>query len=151
MKDAEPPPQLNFTLTTVEVEETASAVLVLTDRPAPQAKMSIADKVAFETYQTAAIDNGVWEEGVFRGVQLEDWRVTFYAKHSGDNQESKRKAFLRARDGWIKAKRLSVHDDLYLIADPSQIMEIMIHRDKRDRRDKAGHVPPCPGTSGTNA
>ena len=151
MKDAEPPPQLNFNLTTVEVEETASAVLVLTDRPAPEAKMTKGNKVAFESYQTAAIANGVWQEGVFRGVQLEDWRVAFYAKHHGDNQGSKKTAFLRARDDLIKAKQLSVHDDLYLIADPSQIMEIIMHRDKRDRRDKAGHVPPCPGTGGTNA
>ena len=113
--------------------------------------MTKGNKVAFESYQTAAIANGVWQEGVFRGVQLEDWRVAFYAKHHGDNQGSKKTAFLRARDDLIKAKQLSVHDDLYLIADPSQIMEIIMHRDKRDRRDKAGHVPPCPGTGGTNA
>ena len=145
MKDAEPPPQLNFTLTTVELGEAASAVLVLTDRPAPEARMSVGNKIAFETYKTAAIANGVWEQDAFRGVELEDWRVAFYAKHHGDNQGSKNTAFLRARDGLIKAKRLSVHDDLYLIADPSQVMEIMIHRDKRDRRDKRDkclrHVP----------
>ena len=112
---------------------------------------SIADKIAFASYQATAIANGVWEQDAFRGVQLEDWRVAFYAKHHADNQENKRKAFQRARDRLIKAKQLSVHDDVYLIADPSQIMEIVMHRDKRDRRDKAGHVPPCPGTGGTNA
>ncbi len=40
MKDAEPPPQICFALTTVELDDAASAVLVLSDAPAPQARTS---------------------------------------------------------------------------------------------------------------
>lgn len=151
MKDAEPPPQLNFTLTTVELNDAASAVLVLTDRPAPKARMSLQDRVALESYQTAARETGVWEDGSFRGVRVDDWRKAFNTKHSGDTQEAKKKAFQRARNDLLKAGQLLVQDDVYLITDPSKIMEIMVARDNRDKRDIAGHVPTCPGTNGTNA
>lgn len=151
MKDAEPPAQICFALTTVELEDAASAVLVLSDAPAPKAKTSIQHKIAIASYQTAAIKEGIWEEGAFRGVHLEHWREAFYAKHTGDTQQAKKKAFQRVRTELANSGKLKVHDDVYVISDPSLVMEIMLHRDKRDSRDKTGHVPPSPGTSGTNA
>ena len=148
MKDAEPPPQLCFALTTVELEEAASAVLVLSDKPAPQSKTSPQHRIAIASYQTAATKDGIWEDGTFRGVHLDQWREAFYAKHPGDTQEAKKKAFQRVRTELTNSGQFKVHDNVYLTSNPSLIMEIMLHRDSRD---KTGHVPPSPGTSGTNA
>ena len=46
-------------------------------------------------------------------LTLDEWRPIFYKKHHGDNQDTKRKAFERARKGLVIKGILDVSDDIY--------------------------------------
>ena len=149
MKDAEPPADLFFSLVSVDLDGGAkSAVLTATDAPERQARITPAQRLALSTYETAAKEHGVWDDGAFRGVHLDHWRDAFYLKHTGDTTEAKKKAFQRVRADLAEAGRIEATDNTYLIKDPAIQLAILMHRDKRDN---AGQVPTCPGTSGTNA
>lgn len=120
MKDAEPPADLHFTLESVQLRGGAqSAVLRAGDAPERKARRTTAQRLALTTYKDAARLHGVWDdEGkVFRGVHIEHWRDSFYAKHTGDNAETKRKAFQRARSDLTGSGDMTVQDDIYLVAD----------------------------------
>ena len=47
------------------------------------------------------------------GVHQEIWRATFYAGHTGETTEAKRKAFTRGRNKLVALGIVSVHDDMY--------------------------------------
>ncbi|CAM5420211.1 hypothetical protein FALB51S_02494 [Frigidibacter albus] len=148
MKDAEPPADLFFALVGVDLDGGAkSAALTSTDAPERRERITPALRVALSTYEAAAREHGVWDDGAFRGVHLNHWRDAFYAKHTGDTTEAKKKAFQRVRNDLVGCARLEATDDIYLSRDPAIQLAIVTHRDKRD---KPGHVPPCPGTSGTH-
>lgn len=133
MKDAEPPQDLYFSFKQVDLDGIAkSAVLEATDAPERQHKLTPAQRLAQETYVTAAAQYGVWQDGTFHGVQLEDWRKEFYAKHTGDNTGAKRQAFRRARKEQAEIGKVVVESDLYLWRDGGVQMAIMLQRDKRD-------------------
>lgn len=133
MKDAEPPQDLYFSFKQVDLDGIAkSAVLEATEAPDRQHKLTPAQRLARETYVTAAAQNGVWNDGAFRGVKLDDWRVEFYAKHTGENVNAKRQAFLRARKELAEVGKLLPKDDLDLWSDAGVQMAIIMQRDKRD-------------------
>ena len=46
-------------------------------------------------------------------LTLDEWRPIFYKKHHGDNQDTKRKAFERARKSLVNKDILDVSDDVY--------------------------------------
>jgi len=48
---------------------------------------------------------------------LEEWRRLFYAGHTGDNEDTKKKAFLRARESLVDKGFVEVTDDIYSIRD----------------------------------
>jgi hypothetical protein len=149
MKDADPPADLFFSLIDVELEfRVKSAVLTAANSPGKSEKTSQVHRLAVSTYEAAAKEKGVWDGGAFRGVHLDHWRDAFYLKHTGDSTEAKKKAFQRVRKELSEAGRIEATNDIYLTRDSSIQMAIMAHR---DNRDKAGHVPACPGTSGTSA
>ena len=50
-------------------------------------------------------------------LYLEDWRSLFYAGHKGDNEDTKKKAFLRARESLVDKGFVEVTDDIYSIRD----------------------------------
>jgi len=62
------------------------------------------------------------------GVHLDVWRQEFYAGHTGENPDAKKKAFQRAREGLVKLGIVSVNNDTYTGTE----------------RDKTGQVPPVP-------
>ena len=140
MKDAEPPADLRFDLTDVDLGDGASsAVLVASAGQARAPRLSAAQRLGLATYEAAAIAHGIWEDDAFRGVHLDHWRAAFYDQHTGDTSEAKRKSFQRVRGDLVAIGKLSVSDDTYLVRDPAIQLGIVMHR---DRRDKAGH---CPG------
>jgi hypothetical protein len=152
MKDADKPDDLFFRFHQVNLDDIAkSAVLVSMDAPKWQSKLTPMQRLAHTTYATAASKNGIWEDGVFRGVHIDHWRDEFYAKHTGDSQDAKKRAFLRVRKDMTENGKLIVQDDVYLIRDPAIQTEIMLRRDKRDI---AGQSEKCPAAevenSGTN-
>lgn len=65
-------------------------------------------------------------------VHLEKWRPVFYAGHSADKPDTKKKAFNRARTDLLALKRISVTDDNY---------SIFSARQSGHNRDKAGTCP----------
>ena len=158
MKDAEPPEDMFFSFRQVDLDGIAkSAVLDATQASERQVKLTPTQKLAQETYMTAATQSGIWDDdgGAFRGVNVDDWRKTFYAKHTGDNADAKKKAFQRVRNAMADAGHVKVQDDVYLISDTAIQTAIMIEWDKRDT---GGQIEKCPsaeaensGTYGTNA
>ena len=156
MKDADTPPILHFELKTVTLDaKTTSAVLEPIDAPERQTRLTPAQRLGVETYSAAAAKGGVWDDGAFKGLHLNEWREAFYSKHPGDTSDTKRKAFGRVRGELLKLGKMTVQDDVYLISDGAIQLAIMMQRDKRDI---AGHSTKCPGaeaglsgTSGTNA
>lgn len=159
MKDAEPPQDLFFTFRQIELDaNTKSAVLDATDPPERTKRLTPSQQLALTTYATAAAQSGVWDDGAFRGVHVDDWRETFYAKHTGDNTDAKKKAFQRVRGDLVASEQMSVQDDVYFTKDADIQRDIQWTGDQRDKRDIAGHSENCPdaegglgGTSGTNA
>jgi hypothetical protein len=156
MKDADTPPTLHFALKTVQLDaDTTSAVLHAIEAPEQQNRLTPSQRLGIETYKAAAAAGGVWTNGTFMGVLVEEWRSQFYAKHTGDTKEAKRKAFLRVRNDLVNGRRISVNDDLYHLDDTGFQIDMSLCR---DNRDIAGHSLPCPatevgesGTDGTNA
>lgn len=156
MKDADTPPTLHFMLKTIQLDaNTTSAVLHSIEAPERQDRLTPSQRLGIETYKAAAEAGGVWGDGAFKGVYIEEWRSQFYAKHTGDTQDAKRKAFLRVRNDLVSSKRITVDDDVYRIDDMGFQIDMSLRRDKRDT---AGHSVPCPttevgesGTDGTNA
>jgi hypothetical protein len=156
MKDAETPPTLHFELKTVQLAaNTKSAVLHTIEAPELQTRLTPSQRLGIETYKAAARAGGVLNEGRFMGVYVEEWRSQFYAKHTGDTQAAKRKAFLRVRSDLVNSRRIIVEHDVYRLDDPGFQIEMSLHRDKRDIK---GHSRFCPatevgasGTDGTNA
>jgi hypothetical protein len=119
MKDAEPPKDMVFKFVPVDLGEANSAVLEATDASEGQKKLTPTQALAVSTYRTVELEKSRWEDGAFMGVQVEDWRSAFYAKHTGDNTDAKKKAFQRVRKQLVDEGVLYVHNDLYLIAPPN--------------------------------
>ncbi len=116
-------------------------------------KLNEAQKLALDTYKTAAATNGVWDGGAFLGLHVDDWRPAFYAKHTGDTPDAKKKAFQRARGDLVKLKKMTVQDDVYLPSDSTLIDAVLEWASRIGTSGtggtKAGHVPARPGTDGT--
>ena len=155
MKDAEPPNDMAFKFVPVDLGEAHSAVLEATQAPQRQKKLTPTQELAVSAYRAAARERGRWDNGAFKGVHVDDWRKAFYAKHTGDNADAKRKAFQRVRRELVKIGELHANDDLYLTRDPEEQLAIL---NQRDKRDMPGHWVKCPdaeagnsGTSGTCA
>jgi hypothetical protein len=154
MKDAEPPPDAFFKLASIALDGCTSAVLEAAEAPQRERKLTHAQQTAMAAYRTAARDHGRFDGGAFRGVCIDDWRSAFYAIHTGDSLDAKRKAFQRARRDLVEAGQMRVTDDIYLTLDAAAQASAL---DDRDTRDTAGHFAICPaasvengGTSGTH-
>ena len=139
MKDAEPPKDLAFKFVPVDLDEAHSAVLEATDAAQGQKKLTPTQALAVSTYRTAELEKSRWEDGAFMGVHLEDWRSAFYAKHTGDNTDAKKKAFQRARKQLIEEGIFYVHNDLYLTRTPEEQRAIL---SQRDMPGHSANVPP---------
>lgn len=120
MKDAEPPNPLAFDLTGVDLGSGASsAVLVETDAPERPRQLSKTQALARDTFVEAARDCAD-----FAQVHLETWQAAFLCRHTGDNDDSKKRAFRRARGELVDARLLSVIDDIYRAECPTIIARL---------------------------
>ena len=69
-------------------------------------------KLALDTLVSGTKDN------VPQGsLHLEEWRRLFYAGHTLDNEDTKKKAFLRAQKSLVDQGFFEVTDDIYSIRD----------------------------------
>lgn len=120
MKDAEPPKSLAFDLTGVDLGSGASsAVLVETDAPERLRQLSKMQALARDTFVEAARDSAD-----FAQVHLDTWQAAFLSRHTGDNDDSKKRAFRRARGELVDARLLSVIDDIYRAECPNIIARL---------------------------
>jgi hypothetical protein len=149
MKDAEAPKDMFFSFRQVELVGNAnSAVLDSTEAPERELRLTPTQRLAQATYESAAVKSGIWDDGAFRGVHLDEWRVYFYAKHTGDTADAKRKAFQRVRKDMTENGRMTAENNVYLILDGAIQTKIMLRRDKRDM---AGQNEKCPGAEAENS
>ncbi len=71
-------------------------------------------KYALESLKTALREKGA------DAVHIEDWRAVFYAGHSADKTDSKKKAFNRARADLLSLAKISINNDNYSIFSTGQ-------------------------------
>lgn len=128
MKDAEPPAAIAFNLKSVDLgDDVTSAALVETEMRHKIVTLTPNQKLAVEAYREAVAKE--WSgEGEFLGLRLEPWRELFYTAHIGDNSDTKRKAFNRARSDLIKLGRLMVENNTYNLtgAEDSRLIKYKI-------------------------
>lgn len=107
-----------FTLTGVDLGGASSAVLVEAEAVAQAKGLTVAQKLARDTFIEAARESGNWDTQGFAGLHIEAWRACFYAKHTGENAAAKRQAFNRVRVALQSDKLITVHEDVYHWNDP---------------------------------
>lgn len=105
MKDAELPPPLNFEIATVD----DSAVFRVTGEAARETgpRLTKSEELGLSTLRDALHKSGRdWST-------LDEWRLCFYRRHTGDNQAAKRVAFHRSREGLVSKGRIFADSDSY--------------------------------------
>ena len=116
MKDAPDFDDLNFLLTPVDLDvggtEFQSCYLQDVAQQEKAPRLSPNQQLALDTLLSGTKDN------VPQGsLHLEEWRLLFYSGHTGDNEDTKKKAFLRARESLVDKGFVEVTDDIYSIRD----------------------------------
>ena len=129
MKDAEPPKALFFELESVELDDASSAVLVASEPPSKGKKLTANQALARKAFIKAAARHGLLNEAGHWVLHLENWRAEFFANHTGDNEESKRRTFNRARESLQKAGLILVESDRYIWADETMSLEVNLERE----------------------
>lgn len=122
MKDAPEPPPMHFSLTSVElgVGQDGKPITSAALRPTGDFSRDVVQKMSenqllgLSSYQAAVKAVGSLDaEGKFAGIHVEQWRDEFYRKHTGDNVDTKRRGFNRARKDLVELRRLKVEHDVY--------------------------------------
>ena len=123
MKEGEEPAPIAFALKGVHLgvdkkgKDFGSAVLVLCDAPATKKdRLTGNNRLGLDTFMITASECGTEQSGAFRGVSLDNWRDKFYQKSPGDNIDTKRRTFNRARTWLCDNGYLQVNNDLYQVA-----------------------------------
>lgn len=130
MKDAPKPGSLSFALSQVELPwikangEPETSVVLVQEQGVGTATRRASDglRLAFEALLWATTEGGItppdhWRHPTApqpeRLVTLERWRGAFYARHSGDSIDAKRRAFNRARKDLADGGAVGVWMDAY--------------------------------------
>ena len=124
MKDAEPPAPIAFKLKNINLGDNVTSAALDETEALPKVKRLTGDQqLALQTFIDAA---GVeWDGGSeFKGLGLEPWREAFYARHTGESQGAKQKAFSRARKALVSMGRMTVENDIYQLTDIDDEMSI---------------------------
>ena len=134
MKDAEPPGDLVLTLKDVPLAEGVNSAALVTSEGYEDAgdkpqKLSSNAKLAKETFVEVAASSDP-ESDI--AIGLEPWREVFYAKHTGDNIDSKRQAFKRGRDALVEKRFIEAYNDVYRCIDPEMRLAISLNPVQRD-------------------
>ena len=116
MKDAPDFGDLNFLLMPydLDVDGTDFQSCYLQEVVKSERPLQLKDnpKLALDTLISGTKDN------VPQGsLHLEEWRRLFYAGHTGDNEDTKKKAFLRARKSLVDKGFVEVTDDICSVRD----------------------------------
>ena len=110
MKDAPIPPEMQFIK--VVVEPSVILQQVPTFEGSKKPKLTEQEKMAIKIFEELT-DFG--KKG--KSLHIEDWRPEFRKRHTGDNMNSKDKAFGRVRKSLVSKEILQVDDDVYTLND----------------------------------
>lgn len=142
MKDAEMPEDVYFSFAQVDLDGIAtSAVLEASEPPERTHRLTPTQRLALDTYATAAADPTCWKDDIFQGLHVEAWRGPFYARHTADTADGERKAFQRVRADLVTLGQMSVEDVVYTATDIGVKAAISLQRDKRDIAGQFENVP----------
>jgi hypothetical protein len=120
MKDAEPPSSMSFQLQSIELDDGASsAVLAPTSAPRKVKALTANQKLAIDCFIDAVKETGSFGSDGRVRLHLDQWRETFYTRHTGDNADTKRKAFNRVRGELVAKGEISVENDVYTMLSPA--------------------------------
>lgn len=90
-------------------DKITSCVIHPTERPIKsRPKLTRAEQVGLDAFHAAMDDE-------FNGVRVDDWTKAFIKKHTGDNEDSKRRIFRRIRSVLVEKGYLDVNDDTYYL------------------------------------
>jgi len=137
------------TITSCVIERDASA-------PSRSASLTPGQHLAVNAYVTACRDGygRVAPDGRFLGLHVEDWRTAFYAVHTGDTIEAKKKAFQRVRQDLQTTGIVTATNDLYLVDLPeveAQRSQFFAAATLSGQPGQTGTRPAGPGTNGTHS
>jgi len=113
MKDAEQFDPVKFRMVACDLGNDSSSVFLQ--------KIGAKDKLSRLT-QHEEIALKTFKQGTNANVpdstaSMEKWRELFYAGHTGDKEEAKKKAFQRARKTLVTKRYLKVEDEIYTLRD----------------------------------
>ena len=98
-------------------------------------KLSKTQHLGLQAYREAAEKYGLLDErGEFAGVNIEDWRTVFYERHESKNQNTKKKAFQRARDELIQNGELVCNGEMYKMGEGNELEENYIKQELRNKQ-----------------
>lgn len=86
------------------------------------------EKLAVDSFIDAAREAKQFGDDGSVSLHLEEWRKAFYARHTGDNVEAKKKAFQNVRKSLAAKGKVTVEDDIYTLTDPVAAMLINVWR-----------------------
>lgn len=114
-KDGKDGAEHGFKLKVIELgldedgDKITSCVILPTEKPIrSRPKLTKAEQVGLDAFHAAMDDD-------FNGVRIDDWAKEFIKKHTGDNENSKRRIFRRIRSVLVEKGYLDVNDDTYYI------------------------------------
>ena len=116
MKDAPDFKPLNFLLVPISLEvdgqEFETCYLEEVEPRQRPLKLSQIEKLCLETLKSGTKDNVPPS-----GLHLDDWRALFFAGHTGDNKDTKKRVFNRARKDLVEKGIIEVSSDYYSVRD----------------------------------
>lgn len=121
MKDAPEFDPINFLMVETEIERDhqvfQSCYLEETVPLQKPAKLTDNEKLALETLKSGTNGNVPHSS-----VHVDEWRPLFYAGHTGDNEDTKKKTFQRVRASLVNKRIIEVTNDYYSIRDSGTSM-----------------------------
>ncbi len=105
MKDAEIPSPISYEI--VKVDDSAVIQYSEVSRGSAEDYLTKGELLGLDTLKIVCLHSPN------DTAHLEKWREEFYRKHTGDNANSKRSAFNRARTGLVNKRFISVDNDIY--------------------------------------
>ena len=116
MKDAPEFDPMNVLLVQTEIERDhqvfQSCYLEETAPLQKPAKLTNNENLAFETLKIGTNGNVPHSS-----IHVDEWRPLFYAGHTGDNEDTKKKTFQRVRTSLVNKGIIEVANDYYSIRD----------------------------------
>ncbi|MFA5990243.1 MAG: AAA family ATPase [Sphingomonas sp.] len=160
-KDGEDGIEHGFKLRIVDLGEDedgdpiTSCVVVPDDAAIPQwtfKPLSPNKHLGMASFHEAAGEHGIVDDdGNFIGIHVDAWRPVFYRSSTSDNEDTKRKAFNRARSDLVRDGQLVMENDRYRMGGMNAVAQngaiAAALKAKRDSGTTAGHSRDSPDAS----